>query len=101
MATNHARETPHVLLSSPINRVEFRAEKEEKKRSEKNHFTRKKEVKPSNNKNTPISNPFAFLTYYFYKKTKKKPKIPPPCKDPLSIPFIFFSHKPINKRPSY
>jgi len=72
MATNHARETPHVLLSSPINRVEFRAEREEKKRSEKNHFTRKKEVKPSNNKNTPISNPFAFLTYYFYKKTKKK-----------------------------
>jgi len=35
MATNHARETPYVLLSSPINRVEFCAEREEKKISER------------------------------------------------------------------
>jgi len=77
MATNHARETSYVLLSSPINRVEFRAEREEKKISEKDPFIRIKEVKPKQQKKTPlISNPLAFSTYYPYKKKKKKLKYP-------------------------
>jgi hypothetical protein len=73
MATNHARETSYVLLSSPINKVEFRAEREEKKISEKDLFIRKKEVKPKQQKKKTlfISNPLAFSTYYPYKKKKK------------------------------
>lgn len=90
MATNHARETSYVLLSSPINKVEFRAEREEKKISEKDLFIRKKEVKPKQQKkNTPYIKP----SYIFnlLPLQKKKTKIP------LSIPFIFFSHKPVTK----
>lgn len=92
MATNHARETSYVLLSSPINKVEFRAEREEKKISEKDLFIRKKEVKPKQQKkNTPYIKP----SYIFnlLPLQKKKTKIP------LSIPFIFFSHKPVTKGP--
>jgi hypothetical protein len=35
MAINHAQKTPHVLLSSPINRDEFHVEKKKKKREPK------------------------------------------------------------------
>jgi hypothetical protein len=31
MAINHAQKTPHVLLSSPINRDEFHVEKKKKR----------------------------------------------------------------------
>lgn len=93
MATNHARETSYVLLSSPINRVEFRAEREEKKISEKDPFIRKKEVKPKQQKkNTPYIKPSCIFNLLPLQK-KKKTKIP------LSIPFIFFSHKPVTKGP--
>lgn len=92
MATNHARETSYVLLSSPINKVEFRAEREEKKISEKDLFIRKKEVKPKQQKkNTPYIKPSCIFN--LLPLQKKKTKIP------LSIPFIFFSHKPVTKGP--
>ena len=92
MATNHARETSYVLLSSPINKVEFRAEREEKKISEKDLFIRKKEVKPKQQKKKH-SLYQTLLHFQPTTLTKKKTKIP------LSIPFIFFSHKPVTKGP--
>jgi hypothetical protein len=73
MATNHARETSYVLLSSPINKVEFRAEREEKKISEKDLFIRKKEVKPKQQKkNTPYIKPSCIFNLLPLQKKKLK-----------------------------
>jgi len=84
MATNHARETSYVLLSSPINKVEFRAEREEKKISEKDLFIRKKEVKPKQQKkNTPYIKP----SYIFNLLPLQKKKLKYPYQS-----LSFFSH---------
>jgi hypothetical protein len=84
MATNHARETSYVLLSSPINKVEFRAEREEKKISENDLFIRKKEVKPKQQKKHSL---YQTLLHFQPTTLTKKKKLKYPYQS-----LSFFSH---------